>query len=579
MSDFDLIIRGGTVFDGLRTPRYRSDVGIENGRIAYIGPLEGAKADRVIEAEGLHVAPGFVDLHTHYDSQIYWDPYCTLSGWHGVTSVVIGNCGFGFAPCKVEDRDRAMLTMERNEAVPLAAMREGMAWDWETFPEFLDSLERTPKGLNILAYVGLNPIFMYVMGVEAAKSRRPTASELDQMKQLLREAMDAGACGFSAQLLGDFSMQRDYDGTPMITDTMANEDLLAFAEVLAEIRRGFIQVSGSSPHLSEKVAAVSGRPVIWNLLAVGADQHGMPTEAHEGVIQWLDDANARGRRIFAQALTVDAGFTFTFEDWNLFDNSPLWREATLGSPAERAVKFADPERRVALRDEYDAGRSPVAGGGTEEINPTGAGGIRTLILVETVAESLRHLEGMNVAEIAERLGKHPVDALLDVVVEDDLRATFQTPERPTDVNAMSQVANSPFALPGLSDGGAHTKFSTIGGYGTVFLAEHVRRHAMMSLEDAHWRLSRYPAQAAGLLGRGCLVEGAPADVLVYDYEALEVGPEEKVHDFPGGEWRRIRKASGYRYTIVNGEVTFEDGACTGATPGSLLRHGRAEGRS
>jgi len=220
-------------------------------------------AARVVDAGDLIVAPGFIDVHTHFDSQFFWDPYCTMSGWHGVTSVAIGNCGFGFAPVRPEDRVRAMLTLERNEAVRATTMAAGMPWDWVTFPEFLDSIERTPKGANVLSYMGLAPVMAWVMGRENAKGRPATEDEQTAMTALLGEALDAGACGFSAQILGHNSVQRDYDGTPMITDVMAADDLIAFAKVLRAKRRGFIQVLGHDFELFEKVAEVSGRPVIW----------------------------------------------------------------------------------------------------------------------------------------------------------------------------------------------------------------------------------------------------------------------------------------------------------------------------
>jgi N-acyl-D-aspartate/D-glutamate deacylase len=576
MADFDLLIRGGTVVDGLRTPRFTADVGIAAGRIARIGRIDPSAARQVIDADGLVVAPGFVDLHTHYDSQVYWDPYCTLSGWHGVTTVVIGNCGFGFAPCRPEDRDRAMLTMERNEAVPLACMKAGMSWDWESFPEFLDSLERTPKGLNMLAYVGLNPLLMYVMGVEDAKRRGATPSERDQMCRLLDEALEAGACGFSAQLLGDTSVQRDYDGTPMITDTMAEEDLLAFADVLGRRRAGFIQVAGGPFGLTEQLAERSGCPVIFNVLATGVDQHGAPSIGHEYVMRWMERANASGRRIFGQAVTCQIGFTFTLEDWNLFDSSEAWRDVTLGTPAEREAKMRDPQRRARLRAEHDAGHGPTAGGGTEDANPVGNQGIEALFVGSVENPELRGAEGRSVGEIAAESGAHPVDAMLDLALRDGLRTTFETPPRTYDMDAMREIANFAFSLPGVSDGGAHIKFSTLGAYPTEFLSELVRDAELMSLEDAHWRLSAYPAHAAGVRDRGYLREGAPADVVVYDFDGLAMLPPEIARDFPGGEWRRIRKARGYRATIVNGAATFEGDDCTGSTPGQLLRHGRAD---
>ena len=202
MAECDTIIKRGTIVDGTRTPRYVSDMAIKDRKIAQIGGLRASQAAQVLDASGLIVAPGFVDLHTHYDAQIQWDPYCTLSGWHGVTSVAIGNCGFGFAPCEVKDRERAMLSLTRNEAIPLEAVKKGMLWDWVTFPEYLDSLDRIPKGVNVLSYVPLTPLYGWVMGWDEAKKRRPTDEELRQMCRLLREGMEAGACGWSAQVLG-----------------------------------------------------------------------------------------------------------------------------------------------------------------------------------------------------------------------------------------------------------------------------------------------------------------------------------------------------------------------------------------
>jgi N-acyl-D-aspartate/D-glutamate deacylase len=571
--DFDVIIRGGTIIDGLRTPRFRGDVGIRSGRVAALGSFPGA-AHREIDATDLIVAPGFIDMHTHYDSQIFWDPWCSLSGWHGVTSVVIGNCGFGFAPVKPEHRDRAMLTMARNEAVPVESMRAGMPWDWETYPEFLDSLDQTPKGVNVLGYMGLNPIMTHVMGFDA-KGRAATADESRRMCQLLREGLEAGACGFSFQMTGEDSAQRDGDGTPMITDVMAREDLIPFAKTLGEWGRGFIQMIGPRS-VAETLADVSGRPVIWNLLTIGVDQHGqelVDVETKEVLdwrrsVTWLMDLNRnRGLRVFGQAQFVDNSMEFTFEDWNLFDSKPLWREATLGSASERLIKLSDPTRRQALRDDYDAGNGPTAA------IHTSIPGLR-LEWVHSSDPTLKRYEGYTVGEIAAEQGKHVIDAMLDIAVADDLKAGFGTPPVPTDVNAMRELVNSDYTIPGVSDGGAHTKFITMGAYTTEFLTKWVRDEHVMDLEQAHWRLSAYPAIASGFTDRGWIKEGSPADIVVYDYEGLDLRPPERTYDFPAGAWRLTRKATGYRYTVVNGEVTLEDGVPTGALPGNLLRHGR-----
>ncbi len=238
MADFDLIIHGGTIVDGMRTPRFAGDIGIKDGKVAAItgvGGLDLKTASHNVDAKGLIVAPGFVDLHTHYDAQIFWDPYCSTGGWHGVTSVVIGNCGFGLAPVTPELQERAMLALTRNEAVSYQAMKVGLPWNWETFPQYLDSIEKTPKGVNVLAYVPLTPVLTLAMGgTDAAKASRPNAAQMGEMKRIIGEAMDAGACGLSAQRLGENSVQRDFDGTPTVTDTMHLDDFVELCSVLKE---------------------------------------------------------------------------------------------------------------------------------------------------------------------------------------------------------------------------------------------------------------------------------------------------------------------------------------------------------
>src|SRR5512145_2354984 len=218
MPEFDIAIRSGSVVDGTGTPKFTADVGIRGGRIAEVGRIDAARAERVLDADGLVVAPGAVDLHTHYDAQIQWDPWCSISGWHGVTTVVLGNCGFGFAPVRPEDRDRAMLTMSRTEAIGLEAMQKGVLWDWVSFPEWLDSLARIPKGVNCLSYAPVLPLLYWVMGVDAAKGRDPSDAEQREIDRLLDGAVGAGACGWSMQRMGRNTAQTDFDGTPMATD-------------------------------------------------------------------------------------------------------------------------------------------------------------------------------------------------------------------------------------------------------------------------------------------------------------------------------------------------------------------------
>jgi N-acyl-D-aspartate/D-glutamate deacylase len=569
MPEFDVLIQGGTVVDGTRTPRRLADVGIKDGKVAQIGKLKASDAKKTLDANGLIVAPGFVDLHTHYDAQINWDPYCTMSSWHGVTSIVIGNCGFGFAPCKPELRDRAMLTMSRVEAIPFESMKAGMKWDWVTFPDWLDFLDRTPKGLNVLSYVPIAPIMIWVMGLEAAKSRPATPSERQQMQQILNEAMDKGGCGFSCQRLGNgfISVQRDYDGTPMVTDTMSEEDLIAFAEVLGKRKEGFIQLTQASEdfkddmRLYERLAEVSGRPILFNATAVRDDRPAL----HRRTMRYIDDANKRGHQIYNQTATRRQGFIFTFEDWNLFDGSDLWREVTMGTPAERMQKFQNPALRQALVAEYDSGHTPIVTGSIKDFR------------IESVGDQkFQKYVGKTVEEVAKMENKHPMDAMLDLAIADNLKTEFDTPARNVNEEYAAELMSSEYSIPGTSDGGAHTKFVTLGAYPTDMITWMVREAGFMSLEEAHYRLSALPARCAGFQDRGVLREGAPADVVVYDLQNLKMVPEKPlvVHDFPAGEWRRVQYADGYRWIMVNGEVTFEDGKCTNAVPGRLLRHGR-----
>ncbi|CAO5245417.1 N-acyl-D-amino-acid deacylase family protein [Frankia sp. AgKG'84/4] len=572
MSEFDTVIKGGTVIDGLQTPRFKGDVGIRDGKIAEIGSIPASRAGNVIDAAGLVVAPGFVDLHTHYDSQVFWDPWCTMSGWHGVTSVVIGNCGFGFAPCKPADRERAMLSLSRNEAVPMETMRQGMPWDWETFSEFLDSVSRTPKGVNMMSFVPLAPLYGYVVGLDEAKSRQVTDAELDRMCELLVEGMRAGGCGLSAQILGvEGNVQLDFDGTPMVTDLMSERELRAFSRAMGSLGRGVTQMTGPL-ETAGFIARESGRPVIWNaLLADGAlNQHGGQSMSHADAISRLREMNeSEGLRVFAQALTTNFGSEFTLEDYNLADAIPCWREALVGTIPEKITKLADPERRRAMK-EVDEARGGLFG----------AGYVLQDITVQWISSDARnavHLkdtyEGYTIGEIAAREGKHPIDAMLDVAVAGDLRVGFATVLLETPPESMRDLLNCPVSLPGVSDGGAHTKFVTTGRYPTELLSLWVREHELISLEQAHWRLSAYPAMAAGLKGRGSISEGLSADLVVYDPDTVGSEPMERLWDYPAGEWRLVQKSRGYRYTMVNGELTFVDGTCTDATPGRLLRHG------
>ncbi len=567
MARYDRVIRGGMIVDGSRLPRFRGDIGIKDGRVAEIGRIGAGEADETIDAGGLIVAPGFIDLHTHYDAQLFWDPYCSLSSWHGITSVVIGNCGFGFAPVRPAERQRAMMSMTRVEAIPMASMQAGMPWNWVTFPEFLDSVEAAPKAVNILPYMPISPLLIWVMGFEAAKAGKlPTPEQHAELRRLLHEAMDAGACGWSAQRMlptGPAAVQRDYDGSAMPTDVMHDETCRELAKVLAERNDGFVQmllVSGDNARdqaFYEEVATLSGRPVIMNV--VQAFDH--KPHIHRRVLDWLKSCRERGIRVVGQGLTTDAGFTFTFEEWNLFDDSEPWCEATTGTRAERLAKLADPARRAALaRQAADDGDRAAAADRHRRARSSRRTRSGSTTRWPMPARRWASIRSTSCSTWRSRRTSRP----------------SSSPPRPTAaIDYLKELMDDPYVLFGVSDGGAHTKFLTAGRYPTETLCKVVREHKMLSLEDVHWRLSALPAEVAGFHGRGVLKKGAPADIVVYDFDGLKVLDGEIAHDLPGGEWRRIQRAQGYKYVLVNGEVTIRNDQPTNTHSGRLLRHGNA----
>jgi N-acyl-D-amino-acid deacylase len=576
-TDFDIHIQGGTIVDGTRVPRYKGDIWIKDGKIVQIGGRAQGTSERVIDATGKIVAPGFVDLHTHYDAQIRWDPWCTISGYHGVTSVVLGNCGFGFVPVKPDFQDRSMLTMTRTEAIPYESMKIGMEWDWETVPEYLDSLDRQDKGVNVIQYMPTSSLMTYVMGLERAKSGEPaTEEEKKEMAHLLNEGMDAGLCGFSIQRLGENSVQADYDGTAMPTDVMCDEDIFNLARVLAERDEGFIQITQGTGDIRsdirflEELAEIAKRPILHNAVLPAR----VDPEVHRRPLRWIDGCWEKGLPIYAQCATGRAGFAFTLEHWNLYDASPAWRTVTTGTKEEKIEKMQNPELREALIAEAEEADRRL------KVIQAGVGGNPRYLVIQGVNRQadLQQYVGRSVGDIADEQEKHPIEVMLDLSLQGDLNVEFLGPDRGSNAEFMAEMmVESPYAIPGVSDGGAHTKFFTGGAYTTDFLTWLVRDEGVVTLEEAHYRLSALAAHAAGFRDRGVLREGAAADVLVYDMEELEILPNwigDVEHDLPGGEWRRVQRAKGYDQIIVNGEVTFESGECTGATPGQLLRHGR-----
>ena len=557
MAEFDLVIRGGTIVEGTGIPRYRGDLAVKDGRVAMTSGRIDAAGAKELDASGCVVAPGAVDLHTHYDAQVQWDPYCSLSGWSGVTSLTIGQCGFGFAPTRPEDRDLNMRMMNRIEAIPLESMRQGMRWDWETFPEFLDSLDRQGLGVNIGALFPFSPMRGYVLGMMEARERTSvTDAELNQMKQMTYEAMKAGAFGFSANM-----NQEDHpeDGGNLPSHVASNEEFLALAEVLGQFGVGHlgwtIGISDDPAQQQEMLAEmvrISGRQlhVVLGLL----DNEGY---------EWLEQVRAEGLPVLAQETCMPGIEEFKLSEYNLYDYMPNWVQPLVGTPAERAAKLRNPDIRPAMKRDVEEYAHSVSRTDWTQVT-----------VIEAAHDRNLKYEGLSIAEIAQTEGKHPVDAFLDLALDEDLETEFSLTALPPGYEELQgERIKNPYAHISLSDGGAHTRFAADSVWPIYFLSHWIRDRELMTLEQAHYKISALPAWFADFKNRGTLRIGDWADIIVYDLDELGLLYDKPryANDFPGGERRLIQKPTGLRYTLVNGTVTFEGNDCTGALPGKLLR--------
>jgi N-acyl-D-aspartate/D-glutamate deacylase len=553
MSEYDVVIRGGTVVDGTGIPKYRADLAIKDGRIAMISGRLKASGARELDATGCIVAPGAVDLHTHYDAQLNWDPYASLSGWFGVTSISIGQCGFGFAPTRPEDRDLNMRMMNRIEAIPLKSMELGMRWDWVTFPEYLDSLDRQGLGVNVGALVPFSPLRGYVLGMVPARQRTSvTEAELNQMKQIFYEAMQAGAFGFSA----DKNLEdRAEDGSSLPSHVASPEEFLALSEVLGEFGVGHLGWTiGISDKRAEQQALLtdmmvrSGRPLH---VALGDDDDGYT---------WAAQARAEGLPVVVQQNSMDLVAEFTLAEYNLFDYMPNWVQPLVGTASERAAKLRDRNLRETMkRDVLD--------------RPHARTNWSMMQVAQATQQRNLQYEGMTIDAIAQAQGKHPLDAFLDLALDEDLQMVFiHAVAYRGDEKLARRIAN-PFSHISLSDGGAHVRYLTASMWPVHFLTHWIRDKGLMTLEQAHYKMSAYPAWIADYKDRGTLRLGAWGDIMIYDLEKLGYVHDRPIYanDFPGGERRFVQKPVGLRYILVNGAVTFQENQCTGALPGKLLR--------
>ena len=553
MPEYDLVIRGGTVVDGTGLPRIRADVGIKNGRVAMVSGRIAAGGAKELDASGCIVAPGAIDLHTHYDAQLNWDPYASLSGWFGVTSLTVGQCGFGFAPTRPEDRDLNMRMMNRIEAIPLESMRQGMRWDWETFPEYMDSLDKQGLGVNVGALVPFSPLRGYVLGMMEARERTSvTESELNQMKQILHDSMKAGAFGISA----DKNLEdRPEDGGWLPSHVASKEEFLGLARVMREFGVGqigwTIGISDDRPEQRDMLAEmvrISGRP----LHVVLGDDEGY---------EWLEQMRQEGLPILAQQGSVPTIAEFKLSEYNLFDYMPNWVQPLVGTKEERIAKLSEDGIRDGMKKDVIDRPHPRTDWAQVQV-------------VEVALERNLKYEGLSIADIATAEGKHPLDAFLDIALDEDLETEFAHPADAAGRDeARAERLSNPFVHISVSDGGAHTRFLVNSVWPVYFLAHWIRDYGLMSLEQGHQKMSALPAWFSDMKNRGTLRLGDFADIMVYNMDELGLLYDKPrfENDFPGGEKRLVQKPTGMRYIIVNGAVTFIDNECTGALPGKLLR--------
>ena len=560
MSKFDLLIKGGTVVDGTGKERFSADVGIRDGQINEIAKDLGRDADQVIDASGLIVAPGGIDAHTHFDAQVHWDPYCTPHSWNGVTSSIITNCGFGYAPVRAEMRERTMAMMETTEQVPLSAQQAVLPWSWETFPEWLEHLRSIPKGMNVSSYLPMNQLLIYVMGIDDAKSRRATKEEMATLKEMLNQAMDAGAMGFALSHVGHTSSHTDFDGSPMPADVHDPADFYELARVLKARGEGVIQITANFPGtdnqaIAEELARASGRPVIHLVLG----PYDSAPDYHREKLEWLSKCVEEGLQIYSQPGPPNARLEFSLEYLNTWERLAAFRPFVNASIEEKKRLCVDPEFLATAKESYD----PVVLGGS-------GGRWEDWRLVRAHCDAYREHEGKQLSEVVNETDGEITALMFDLLAKSEIKAEFcMEGGSSTDPEKYREILSHPNCLPGLSDGGAHLRFIAMPWY-VEYISWAVRDHNVISLEDFHYKASGQAAEVLGLEKRGKIKEGFAADLAIYDLEKLEVQfPYLVIDDVPGDFRRANPPPPGMRYVIVNGVPIFVDGESTGELPGMV----------
>jgi N-acyl-D-amino-acid deacylase len=554
----DLLIKNGLVLDGTGAPAVQADVAISNGKISAIGKKITEQAGRTIDASGLAVAPGFIDPHTHYDAQICWDGALTPSSWHGVTSVVMGNCGVGIAPCRPGTREIAMKDLVNVEAIPFEVLQQGITWDWESFPQYLDAAQRRNPALNLAFLAPLTPFRHYVMG-EASMERAASPGETQEIKALLGEAVDAGAFGFSSTLL---NQHMGYGGRPLACRNASREELKAYCNALKERGKGAIEIAMTKQigvmedpelELLDFMLEESARPITFIAMFDRDDI----SEAVRTSLRKAAPMIARGARPQTSPLplTREINMRNPFS----FAGFPSWKRVFEDkSKTAQAAAYADASFRNQFREDLK--------------RPAGFGNWARITVHEVKNPVLKRYEGMTVAEVAAAQGKDGVDAFLDITLADDLENEFTMTSFNNRDDRMAEILNNPAMLLGLGDGGAHLDMLCDSGYPSYMLGTWVREKKVLTLEEAVRRMTSDPADFFGIRDRGRLKPGLAADIAIFDPATVgSVGRPERRYDLPGGAKRMVMRSRGIQYTVVNGAIAWENGALTGATSGKVLR--------
>jgi len=564
----DLLVRGGTIVDGTGAPRFTGDVGIRGDRIVAVGRV-GESARRTLDADGLLVAPGWVDVHTHYDGQVTWDPLLSPSCWHGVTSIVMGNCGVGFAPVRPGSHDYLIRLMEGVEDIPGTALAEGIRWEWESFPEYLDALGRRSYSLDVAAQVPHAALRFYVMGERGADhAEAPTPAEIDAMGRLVREAVAAGALGFTTSRTRN---HRASDGRFTPSLTAPEDELVGIARRMGEAGQGVFEIvsdfAGREAEwaMFRRMVEVSGRPMSISLLQLET-----APEAWRHWLATLADANAAGlpmkAQVAARAVGVLLGLDATLHP---FCSHPSWPELAALPRAERLARLRDPVLRARLLAEKPA---PALAGIAFDFE-------RLFALDDP--PDYEPTPDRSVAAEAARRGMDPPALAYDLLLADDGRQLLYRPVMNYahgDLEATREMLEHPHTVPGLGDAGAHVGLICDGSFPTFLLSHWGKDRTRGAKLPVEWLVRSQTSDTAELVGlrdRGRLEPGMKADLNLIDWDALGVRRPEIVFDLPAGGRRLVQRATGYRATVVSGEVTFELGESTGAFPGRLVRGARA----